>query len=136
MLKKTLRISFIAAILYSSAAHADALAQRAAVQFSSELDAVNSVSVYFLSRTEDYDLGKDDFKDKSAIRIFRKCGSNCSNFMKLFVDHLRDSMSVKCKSGQQDILLEFGKDGTAYYSYSGRIVEFHDECYMNANSLV
>jgi len=135
MLRKTLKISFIAAILYSNALHADTLAQRAAVRFSSELGSADSVSVYFLSRTENYDFGKEDFKEESTVRIFRKCGSNCSSFMKLFVDHLRGSRSVKCGSGQQNILLGFGKGGAVYYSYSGRVIEFHGECYVNSRSL-
>ena len=116
MLKKLLKIAAFAAIVHSNALRADTVAQRAAAQLSSELDVANSVSVYFLSRTEHYDLAKKDFKEESAIRVFRKCGSNCSQLMKLFVDHLRDSRRVECRSGQQNILLEFGKDGSVYYS--------------------
>lgn len=133
--EKILKILIFVAFVHSNTLYADAFAQRATVQFSSDLGAVNSVVVYFLSRTENYDLGKKEFKEKSTIRIFRKCGSNCSQFMKLFVDHLKDSKHVRCRSGQQNILLEFGKDGSVYYSYSGRVIEFRGECYVNARSL-
>ncbi len=94
----------------------------------------SSVSFYFVSRTEDYDFNEEQVKAEASIYVTRKCGGNCAYFMRPVLAHLRASKPVKCMAGQQDVLITFGAKRITY-SYSGRMVRYHGQCYYNQVSI-
>ena len=122
-------------VLCVTAARADGGQNGAASSLAEKLGKVSSVSFYFLSRTGEYDLKTDQFKAQSTIKIYRKCGNNCRQFMNDVVAHLRQARLTKCTSGQQNILIEAGKSAILLYSYSGRTIEFEGKCYFNRNGI-
>lgn len=99
------------------------------------LTKVDSVSLYFASRTGDYSLRGQRFKDESSIHIYRKCGANCRLYMKDVVDHLQAATAAKCVAGQQNVLIEMGNLHSISYSHSGRMIEIEGNCYFNPTSI-
>lgn len=115
----------------ASSAIADTGSQTASAHLSEKLRGVSSVSFYFVSRTGDYSLDRNKIKSDASIKIYRKCGGNCAGFMKAVINHLKQSTSSKCLSGQQNALIEIGKETYILYGHSGRTIEFEDKCYYN-----
>ena len=116
-------------------AQADTGAQAAASHLAATLEKVDSISFYFVSRTENYSFRGEKFKAESSIKIYRNCGNNCRRFMDEIVSHLKHSISANCSSGQQNIMIDLGRSGSIIYSYSGRMIEFDGRCYFNEKGI-
>lgn len=95
-----------------------------------ELRETESISFYFVSRTEEYNYDNDRMKSEATVVIRRSCGANCHNFMKPVLARLRNSIRAECVSGQQDLLIEFA-GGNLVYSYSGRQVKYGKRCFFS-----
>ena len=108
--------------------------QNAADHLALALERVDAVSFYFVSRTGKYSLRPDELKSSATTKIFRKCGHNCRSYMAAIVSHLQNSTEGECPEGQQNVLIEIGKE-RLLYSYSGRIIAFGGKCFFNKNSV-
>jgi hypothetical protein len=134
MLKLAISSFFLFAVACMPIAFAQNGGQAATDHLSVLLGKANSVSFYFLSRTEDYSLRGDQFKAASTTRIYRACGNNCRSYMDDVLSHLRKAVPAECQRGQQNALIEVGT-ATVTYSYSGRMIEFEGKCYFNKTSI-
>lgn len=114
---------------------ADSGSQAAAFRLLEKIKKSDSVSFYFLSRTGDYSLNAEKFKDSASTKIHRKCAANCPQFMKAVVDHLKQAKSSNCVTGQQDLLVEVGGMASIFYSHSGRMIEFEGRCYFSQRGI-
>lgn len=110
---------------------ANASGKAAADHLASLLEDASTVSFYFVSRTGNYSLHGDQFKDESTTRIYRNCGNNCRSFMREIISHLEQATLAECSPGQQNVLIEVGREGSLLYSYSGRMIEVDGKCYFN-----
>lgn len=95
------------------------------------VNSFESVDIYYLARTGEYSYGIEEFKNKSAVRIYRECGLNCGKFLSGVFDHLSNAVPLTCLYGQQDTIIEFGDNQRIIYSYSGRHILYKDKCYFN-----
>ncbi|MBS0194661.1 MAG: hypothetical protein JSR34_10470 [Proteobacteria bacterium] len=109
--------------------------QVAADHLAAAFNNTRSISFYFLSQTDDYSLSATQLKAASTIRIYRACGRDCENYMRDVVVHLKQAVPLKCRSGQQNVLIETGSGVKVLYSYSGRLIEFEGNCYFNQKSV-
>lgn len=108
---------------------------QAAQKLASELGQAHSIRFYFISRTEKYSIEGDEFKAKSSLVIYRKCGNNCRQFMVGVIKHLRHAVPINCPQGQQNVLMQIGDIDRVIYSYSGRTIKFNGLCYFNKKSI-
>lgn len=135
MLVRSLLIGCAILVGCAMPAHGGRGAQVSATQLAKILESVDHVSFYFLSRTERYSISESQLKDEASLKIYRRCGGNCANYMDAIVEHLSQSAPVKCIDGQQDVLIEIGDEATIMYSHSGRMAEFEGECYFNESGI-
>lgn len=113
-------------------ARADSSSRGASQKLNSSLHEIKHVEIYFLARTGTYSLSFDDFRRDATTRFYRKCGADCKNFMSAVVSHLEKSVAVVCRRGQQVALVDIGEKETLMYSYSGKIIEYDGQCYLNS----
>ena len=105
-------------------------------ELASSLRDVQAVQFYFFSRTGDWSYTVDEIINRASIKVNRKCGANCHNFMEPVVAHLRDARAIDCMSGQQDALIR-GKTGhDLIYSYSGRHIQYGNQCFFNDTGIM
>lgn len=119
----------------SSKSDAQSSSTEGAEKLAAELSAAEAVTFHFVSRTGDYDFDEDEMRRAATLTINRKCGGNCTNFMDDVVEHLRASQPVDCKTGQQNILVDLDGKQALTFSFSGRMVLFHDKCFFNQKSV-
>ncbi len=105
--------------------------EKLAVDFAS----VESVSIFFVNRTENYVYSANRVEQESTIRIYRDCGLNCANVFKKVLLHMKQAKSANCLPGQQNVLIKIGNVSNILYSYSGRMILFNGKCYFNNQSI-
>jgi hypothetical protein len=130
------RISgFLLCVLSFSACSRDAQKVDApADALSSAIGRASSVSIYMISRTEQYDYDVGRLRSEASVVMVRRCGGDCAHLFAPIVKHLRDAVEVRCSKGQQDVLIEAGMV-QLIYSHSGRSIEFSGRCYFNGRSV-
>lgn len=121
--------------LLASCANAGDGGDQAAAGLTAELKGVTYVSIYMLSRTEQYDYSPDMLKKQASLAIIRRCGGNCDRLFLPVINHLRGATRSNCQKGQQDILIEVGAATRVFYSHSGRSIEFAGRCYFTRRSV-
>lgn len=100
-------------------------------QIKSAASKTDSVRVYFVSRTGNYDFEKRQMKKNSSVRTYRKCGSNCAVYLERVIEHVRRSKLVNCQSGQQSVLIEITPQFSITYSFSGRMIKIGQNCFFS-----
>lgn len=118
-------------ILLSGAACATSAAAEAASRLARVANEIDNISIYWVSRTENYSLEGDKFKEASSIQFSRKCGANCRRLLGPVLEHLSRASSAKCTPGQQNVALYLGDKVSIIYSYSGRLIKVNNDCYFN-----
>jgi len=106
--------------------------QRIADALSLQLTGAKVVSVFILSWTGSYHVSDSELKKNASVVVQRKCGSNCSNYMRAVTKHLSNARSVPCQDGQEDVLIETDNGVSLTYSYSGRLIRVDGDCYLNS----
>lgn len=93
--------------------------------------------IYFITRTEDYSMTRDQIKAQSTIRIYRECGTNCANTLDVVVQQLRKAQPVICISGpgMENVLLELSSGKQVIYSHAGRQIKLNNNCYLSGASI-
>lgn len=119
-----------------SSASANSGAQSAAEQLAKRLRNEESVSFYFVSKTGTYKLRGDRFKNEASIKIFRRCGSNCHNFMSDVIAHLKSAIPTACSEGQENLAIETSGGAEIVYSHSGRSIELNNQCFFTKKSTI
>lgn len=100
-------------------------------QLSRELDSVDRVSFYFLSRSGTYNYDRDKMVSKAYLVVHRSCGANCRFYLSPLLRHLSEAKRAHCSPGQQNMLVEFGSQ-TIVYGYSGRMIAIDGVCFGNS----
>lgn len=107
----------------------------AAASLSAALDHVDRVAIHFVTRTGNYTLRGQAFKDAASLSITRRCGANCNQLMHEVVVHIQTATATTCTPGQENVLVEIGKETSLLYSHSGRNIEFEGKCYFNPTGI-
>jgi len=135
MLRKIMLIFLFSNIACSVPSHSEDRVSSASDVLAAQIDSVNYIEIFILSRTGDYSYANERIKKEAGTRILRKCGGNCQSFMRDVIKHLSDSVPAECVDGQQDVLIGIGADRSIVYSHSGRISRFERLCYFNERGI-
>lgn len=109
--------------------------QMASEGLSRALAKTDTVTFYFISAIDQRRAPLDVLKKGASVKIIRDCGSNCRNFMRDVVNHLKGAARTNCKRGRINLLIQTDNGIELRYSYSGRLIMIDNKCYFNKNNI-
>lgn len=109
--------------------------QKASEELSRALAKTDTVTFYFISAIDQRRAPLGVLKKGASVKVIRDCGSNCRNFMREVINHLKSAVRTDCKHGRINLLIQTDNGIELWYSYSGRSIMVNDKCYFNKNSI-
>ena len=99
------------------------------------LERADRVSIYFVKMTDEPNFTVPEFIKQAGVSVVRRCGANCANKMRAVLEHFRAAEPVKCRAGDQNVVILVDKLPPLIYSRGGHFIEFRNKCYFNQKSI-
>ena len=95
----------------------------------------DEVEFYFIFVTDAPDYSVEEMRRNASVKVTRRCGRNCSSFMKDVLANFQGARSRECLKGDQNVLIEVKGRPPIVYSHGGRHISYLGHCYLNQRSI-